>query len=549
MQINLKRLFSLTLVCVLAVAMLLTTACGQKPEPDTSNPVQSGDVSTDVSSDATGDVTDDATDDTTTGTDDVSGDSTDEVSGDTTADVSGDATGTTKPGSTTKPTSGNKTTKPTSGNKTSNTTKGPGILNTTTSTTNRTTTTTTERPMDKNVKDKILGMFTPAMKGKTATILIHFQAESDTPRLQQMQEETGVKIKFQICDLKDYGTRLSALINASAAPDICYMTGSHWPSLVIKGFMQDLTATKQDTNMDIFDQQLMQAYKWNGKQYGIITKNSTEGHFQVTYYNKTIFNRLGVTDPGTLWKQGKWNWNTFLECAKAVNDPNNGVWGCELYASHTFLCTSGMPIVSVNDGEIVNNLDKQPIIDAWNFVNKLHHVDKVTTGLAGADTNFATGKSVMMVGMNWMWGTVEPIGGTTKDDWGVVPAPCSPDITPVAISSSRAACFPVGSRNPDLGLAAYVYWCSNDVYKDPDDVEDQPANYPANEIQELTAALWDMPKVMDVSQGIVEYGGEYSEWDFSFDVFQAGMSGISTNISKWKTAIDVNIKRIMTEFS
>ncbi len=174
---------------------------------------------------------------------------------------------------------------------------------------------------------------------------------------------------------------------------------------------------------------------------------------------------------------------------------------------------------------------------------------EVTTGLAGADTNFATGKSVMMVGMNWMTGTSLPIGGTTKDDWGIVPAPCSPDISPVAISSTRAACIPLGSRNPDMGLAAYVYWVSNDTYKDADDVDEQPANYPYNEIQSLTAELWDMPKVMDICQGVVEYGGEYSEWDFSFDVFQAGMSGIQTNISKWKSAIDVNIKRIMTEFS
>ncbi|MBQ4332513.1 MAG: extracellular solute-binding protein [Clostridia bacterium] len=554
---KMKRLVSLALVCVLAVTLLLTSACGKKPEPDTSKPTLPGDVSTDVGGNATGDVSGDTTGDSTTG--DVSGDTTgSDVSGDsTTGDVSGSTTGNSGSGNkitqqtgnnkTTKP-SDNKTTKP-SDNKTTKPT-GSGILvDNNKTTTSRTTTTTTERPMDKNVKDKILGMFTPAMKGKTATILIHFEAENDTPRLQQMYDETGVKIKFLICDLKDYGTRLSALINASAAPDIAYMTGNHWPSLVIKGFMQDLSATKQDTTMDIFDQDLMKAYTWNDKQYGVITKNSTEGHFQVTYYNKTIFNRKGVTDPGTLYKQGKWNWDTFLDCAKQVNDPNNGVWGCELYASHTFLCTSGMPIIEVGNGVINNNLDKQPIIDAWNFVNQLHHVDKVTTGLAGADENFATGKSVMMVGMNWMWGTVEPIGGTTKDDWGVVPAPCSPDITPVAISSSRAACFPVGSRNPDLGLAAYVYWCSNDVYKDPDDVEDQPANYPANEIQELTAALWDMPKIMDVSQGIVEYGGEYNEWDFSFDVFQAGMSGINTNINKWKSAIDVNIKRIMTEFS
>ena len=225
MQIKLKRLFSLMLVCVLAVALLLTSACGKKPEPDTSKPTLSGDVSTDTSNNVTGDVSGDVTGDSTTG-DAIDGSTSgSDVSGDTTGDVSGTTTGNSGGGNkTTQQTGNNKTTKP-SDNKTTKpsdnkTTKpsGSGILTTgNKTTTSRTTTTTTERPMDKNVKDKILGMFTPAMKGKTATILIHFEAENDTPRLQQMYDETGVKIKFLICDLKDYGTRLSALINASAS--------------------------------------------------------------------------------------------------------------------------------------------------------------------------------------------------------------------------------------------------------------------------------------------------------------------------------------------
>jgi len=549
------RLGIAALAIVMVMAMLLTSACGKKPEPDTSKPTLPGDVSTDVGGDTSGDA-----DDTTTGSD-VSGDTTgSDVSGDTTtgSDVSGDATGTTgsgnkttkpsgttKPGSSTKP--GDKTTRP------SNTTKpgGGGILNTTSkTTTSKTTTSTTQKEVNQSVKDKILSMFTPAMKNKTATILVHWDATSDTGQLLQMKEETGVSVKFLICELKDYGTRLSALINASAAPDVAYMTGEHYPSLVIKGFAEDLSASKVDLSMDIFDKQAMECYTWDGKQYGLLTKNSGDAHFAVTYYNKTIFNRKGVTDPGTLWQQGKWNWNTFLEAAKAVNDPNNGIWGCELYAAHTFLCTSGKSIITVGDGEIVNNLDDPAIIEAWNFVNKLHHVDKVTTGLAGAEDNFSTGKSVMMVGETWMWGTSEPVG-QTKDDWGVVPAPCKPGMTPMAIASPRAAFIPVGSRNPDMGLAAYVYWSSNEVFVDNDDVEpeDRPANYPEAEIESVKQQLWDMPKVLNCSTGIVEYGGEYNQWDFSFDVFQAGMSGINTNINKWKSAIDVNIKRIMTEFS
>ena len=61
--------------------------------------------------------------------------------------------------------------------------------------------------------------------------------------------------------------------------------------------------------------------------------------------------------------------------------------------------------------------------------------------------------------------------------------------------------------------------------------------------------LWELPKIADLSYGVIEYGGEYTRWQFSFDIFQAGMSGINSTIDKWKSVIDVCIKRIMTEFS
>ena len=104
-------------------------------------------------------------------------------------------------------------------------------------------------------------------------------------------------------------------------------------------------------------------------------------------------------------------------------------------------------------------------MDAWTFINKLHHEYKVTTALAGADKNFAAGKSIMMMGESWMWNTPEPVT-TTKDEWGVVPAPLAPGVKPSAIINPRGACVPIGARNPELGLAVYTYWTSKDNYTD-----------------------------------------------------------------------------------
>lgn len=549
-----RSTLSLLLVILMAVAMLLTSACG-KDKPDTSTPVGSGDISNDIGSDVSSSTT--GSDDTTTGTGDttdVSDDTTSDVSDDTTSTSGGSATGNGKNTNTSgnnktsgtignSKTSGtNKTTKPTSG----------GIL-VTSKTTNKTqaTTSTTAKPIDKTVKEKVLSLFNDSMKGKTVSFLIHYTAESDTDKLKQMEAETGVKIKFQIAEYETFGTRLSALINASSSPDVAYFRSEQYAPMVNKDVILDLRETKFNLDLDIFDTELMDIFTWNGKRLAVTTKNSADGNFTVCYYNKTIFDRVGATDPGTLWQQGKWNWDTFLQCAQAVNDPASGRWGCELYDSSVFLCSGGVGIITMGDGFITNNLSDSRIVNAWTFINKLHHEYKVTTGLAGAEENFATGKSAMLIGESWMWGTSNPIA-TTKDEWGVIPAPCAPGVTPSAIINPRGACVPIGARNPEAGLAAYVYWSSNDTYESKATTEDDKDLYPHHDRVALDAfysSLWDMPKIADLSSGVIEYGGEYDRWTFSFDVFQSGMSGINSTMDKWKSAIDVCIKRIMTEFS
>ena len=607
---TIRSQFSLVLAILLVIA-LLVPGCGKKPQPDPSGnddvstgvsqdedtsslddvtgSTYEGDDATDESADVTdesADSTDESTDtagDSTTNTD-TSTDGTNTVSdkdettkstettttkkGDTTKSTvktttnKGDATKstvktTTKKGDTTKSTSKTTTkkgdtTKSTSKTttKTGTSTTRSGITVTKTSTSTTPTATTTAKPIDKTVKDKVLSLFDDSMKGKTATFLIHYVADSDTDKLKQMYEETGVKIKYHIAEYETFGTRLAALINASASPDVAYFRSEQYAPLVNKGYMTDISGVGVDLAMDIYDQELIDLFTWNGKKYGLSTKNSADAVFTILYYNKTIFDRVGATDPGTLWKQGKWNWDTFVTSAMAVNDSANSRWGCEIYDSSIYLCSGGVGVITMGDGFIKNNLTDQRVIDSWTFINKLHHEYKVTTGLAGAEENFSNGKSVMLIGESWMWGKTNVIS-RTKDEWGVVPAPLAPGIKASAIINPRAACIPIGAKNPKLGLAVYTYWTSNDTYqgkKEEIDTDEYPHLDP-EALNNFYSDLWDLPKIVDLSSGIIEYGGEYTRWDFSFDVFQAGMSGINSSIDKWKTAIDVNIKRIMTEFS
>ena len=613
MKRNGKSLLSTILVMLLALSLLLT-ACGQKPEPDPDldadvstgtgadeNPVEPDDstdesvAATDESVDATEESTEDSSEESTDVTEesaDVSDDTTTVVDKTVTQDnkttTKGDGKVTTK--STTKG-DGKVTTKTTTKGDgkvtTKSTTKGDGkvttkatgksdsttktttksstkttgkttnpILNSTTKTTTKTTTksdvsVTTSHVMDKDVKEQILDLFDASMKGKTVTVLSGWdQGTDEKAKMDELIAATGIKVKWIVAVGDNYATRLSALINAQASPDLALLNSSGYPSMVIKNFFQDLSVTGVDTTSELFDQQLMKAFTWNGKQYGLVLKNGEYSGLYFTFYNKAIFSKLGVTDPGTLWKQGNWNWDTFLDCAQKTADVANNRLGVDFYGAESFLMTAGLPIVSVGDGIITNNLEDPRIVESWTLINKLHHEYKVTTATVDCHVMFASGSTAMLLGDSWLANAGDIICSQMTDAWGVVPLPMKKGVEHMTPITPGSGAIPLGARNPKMGAGVWAYWSSYDTgMLGSGKPEGTTGAYSRDEINDVKRAIWEMDKISNMSQGVLEYGGEYSHWDLGYEIWYGGMSGIQSGIGKWKGALDVNIKRIMTEFS
>ena len=54
----------------------------------------------------------------------------------------------------------------------------------------------------------------------------------------------------------------------------------------------------------------------------------------VMFYNKSLFDQAGLTDPNTLAAQGQWTWERFEETAKTIasKEATNRIYGANFFA-------------------------------------------------------------------------------------------------------------------------------------------------------------------------------------------------------------------------
>ncbi|MFD0713501.1 ABC transporter substrate-binding protein [Paenibacillus sp. GCM10027626] len=110
------------------------------------------------------------------------------------------------------------------------------------------------------------------------------------------------------------------LISGGNAPDILYI--NEWTlSLAERGVLlplDDFIAGDASFRKQDFYPAVMEAYQFDGKQYGIPQEISP----YVTYYNKDLFDQAGVPYPTDQWSEAQ-----FMEAAARLTDPDKQQYG------------------------------------------------------------------------------------------------------------------------------------------------------------------------------------------------------------------------------
>lgn len=312
------------------------------------------------------------------------------------------------------------------------------------------------------------------LRGTTVKILLWYTPSADeTKVMNDFTAKTGIKVKPIRTDNAKYLSRLSTLVASKDAPDCAALFDDKYPTGVIKGLFDDINKGAFDLKNDPYiDLDTMKYVSWGGKQYGVTYKESPYNDRPMVFFNKTMFKNKGVTDPGTLWKNGKWNWDTFAECAEKMTSTTGSVTTYGLgNTSDTImqylLASNNTNFVTLNydKGTITNNLKDAKVLQAMSFYSNLS-AKKLVAPEGNTWELFTAGKCAMYA-YGQSWGYTDGSFGKLKDEWTAVPFP-SPagqkHINPVNVLMWGLG---KNCKNPEGGsyLVRWLNVSNNDIIK------------------------------------------------------------------------------------
>lgn len=157
-----------------------------------------------------------------------------------------------------------------------------------------------------------------------------------------------VKVTYSVAVAK----QTAAALSGTSECDIWF---TQWydvfPSFIAKGMVSPLSDHYDFDKDPVWNTDTgNNSNYWNGKLYGL--NSGVSGPSWGLWYNKSMITKENLEDPAALAKQGKWNWDKFLEmCIKLTKDTDSDgqtdQWG--YYDEYLFV-----NMILTNGGEVID---------------------------------------------------------------------------------------------------------------------------------------------------------------------------------------------------
>ncbi len=200
------------------------------------------------------------------------------------------------------------------------------------------------------------------------------------------------------------------------APDIICLDNPDFAMFSSRGAMLDITemvAASDIIDTSVYYEGPLASAMWDGKLYGVPKATNTIALF----YNKDLLDAAGVTPPQT--------WDELLEAARALNDPENNVYGLTWSAKGNEEGTfQFLPWIQMSGGsfEEVNGPGAVKALELWKTIldEKLASQDVLSQGQWDSTGTFNAGNAAMAISGPW---ELNRMAADATFDWGVTLLP------------------------------------------------------------------------------------------------------------------------------
>ena len=293
-------------------------------------------------------------------------------------------------------------------------------------------------------------------KGKKVRILCHYDPTNNgkSYAAKQYKKKYGANVQWVKTEWDTRFNDLSTYVLSGKGIDLFVMDDAVLPKSIVNNMVQPVGqyVKVSESTFSKFGT-AMNSYKFDGKYYALVTNVNAAN---VVYYNKKTIKKNGLEDPYTLWKDGKWNWDTFKSELEAFVDPEEGRYGLDGYYFEQALgYSAGKSAVSSNKGKLVSNLRSKNLAKAMRFGESLYNdgliMDKADFEWQQQPQFLGEGKELFYIGGTWL---IE----SAPSDWsfnikpadlGVVPVPSPKGYNNYMYASAEGYVLLEDSDNPE----------------------------------------------------------------------------------------------------
>lgn len=258
---------------------------------------------------------------------------------------------------------------------------------------------------------------------------------SITLGIQKYEEKFGVNVNVIDGDFNTWQQKIFQNANSGTPIDVIYGDNAYYPYFAMVDYVEPIS-DYVDLDADYISKTAMDTYfTYKGNYYCAAGATISPS---VLFYNKDMLAEYGLDDPYELYKENKWDFDTFRDMCRAVTNEDNKIWGLAnwyswffLGANHTALCKL------TDDGKYALNLDDPAVKYALEYTQDAYfgsNGGKKWRGLDGSDIFQSWYEGHNLFVNEYEWHEADTIIKAKNDgkfdfDYGVVGLPYGPNNT------------------------------------------------------------------------------------------------------------------------